>query len=307
MSSRAPIGHLGIVKVSLCTNQGCKSFVPGQDVDSYFLYFSLKRSVWNLQQIGSGATFAEVSKSQCESFQIPLPPLPEQQRIAAILKEQMAAVEKARRAAEARLEAINALPAAFLRQVFPQPGQPLPDGWKWVNFGAITRNFDGMRVPVKQSDRKPGPYPYYGASGIIDFVSDYLFDGDYLLIAEDGANLVMRSTPIAFAASGKFWVNNHAHVVQPISDVLLDFLRFYFEVADISKFITGSAQPKLNQDDLNSVPIPLPPLSEQRRIAAILKEQMAAVEKARRAAQEELAAINALPAALLRRAFAGEL
>ena len=118
MSSRAPIGHLGIATIEVCTNQGCKSFVPGPNVDSFFLYYALKCSIWKLQQIGSGATFDEVSKTQCEGFPIPLPPLAEQQRIAAILREQMAAVERARKAAEEELETINALPAALLRRAF---------------------------------------------------------------------------------------------------------------------------------------------------------------------------------------------
>jgi len=118
LSSRAPIGHLAIAGVQLCTNQGCKSFVPSDQIDSVFLYFALKRSVTDLQRLGSGATFAEVSKSQCANFRIPLPPLAEQRRIAGILREQMAAVERARAAAEAELEAIEALPAALLRRAF---------------------------------------------------------------------------------------------------------------------------------------------------------------------------------------------
>lgn len=118
LSSRAPIGHLGIAAVPLCTNQGCKTFVPGTEVDSEFLYHALKRSVWELQQMGSGSTFAEVSKTQLEGFEIPLPPLPEQKRIAGILNKQMAAVERARKAAEEELATINALPAALLRRAF---------------------------------------------------------------------------------------------------------------------------------------------------------------------------------------------
>jgi len=118
LSSRAPIGHLGIAAVELCTNQGCKSFIPTDDVDSWFFYYALKCSVWKLQQIGSGATFSEVSKTQLESFSIPLPPLDEQRRIAALLRKQMAVVEKARVAAEKELNTINGLPAALLRRAF---------------------------------------------------------------------------------------------------------------------------------------------------------------------------------------------
>ena len=118
MSSRAPIGHLAIAELELCTNQGCKSFVPSSEVDSLFLYWSLKNAVPDIQALGSGATFAEVSKSKLQEFEIPLPPLPEQQRIAALLKDQIAAVDKARKAAEAQLETINALPISLLRRAF---------------------------------------------------------------------------------------------------------------------------------------------------------------------------------------------
>ena len=118
MSSRAPIGHLAIAGTSLCTNQGCKSFVPNLDIDSLFLYWALKQAIPDIQALGSGATFSEVSKSALERFAIPLPLLAEQQRIAAILKKQMAAVEKARAAAEEKLEAIDAMPSALLRKAF---------------------------------------------------------------------------------------------------------------------------------------------------------------------------------------------
>lgn len=104
LSSRAPIGHLGIAAVPLCTNQGCKSFVPGAGVDSDFLYYALERSVWALQQLGSGATFTEISKSQLEQFEIHLPDIAEQRRIAGLLNEQMAAVERARGAASERCD-----------------------------------------------------------------------------------------------------------------------------------------------------------------------------------------------------------
>lgn len=89
----------------------------------------------------------------------------------------------------------------------------MTDDWPMVPFGDLTDNFDGRRIPVKEADRRAGPYPYYGASGIVDHVDNYIFDGDYLLIAEDGENLRTRQTPIAFMANGKFLVNNHAHIV----------------------------------------------------------------------------------------------
>ena len=123
---------------------------------------------------------------------------------------------------------------------------------------------------MKGTDRKSGPYPYYGASGVVDFVADYLFDGEFLLIAEDGENLRTRKTPIAFMASGRFWVNNHAHIVRGNDQADTRFLCYYLANADISGFLTGSTMPKLTQGAMNRIPVWLPPPNEQRRIAAIL-------------------------------------
>ncbi|MDM8532781.1 restriction endonuclease subunit S, partial [Anaerolineales bacterium HSG25] len=152
-------------------------------------------------------------------------------------------------------------------------------------MGDIVENHDQKRIPLKSADRslRSGKYPYYGASGIIDYIDDYLFDGDYLLIGEDGANLLARATPIAFKASGKFWVNNHAHVVKPKSNVLLDWLVRFFDVLDLKPFVTGSAQPKLAQRLFNTIPVPLPPLDEQKQIAAILDKADALRAKRRQA------------------------
>ncbi|MFN8707444.1 MAG: restriction endonuclease subunit S, partial [Planctomyces sp.] len=151
----------------------------------------------------------------------------------------------------------------------------IPNGWCWTTFKDATVNFDGQRVPIKKEDRdrRAAEYPYYGASGVIDDIDDFLFDGEFLLVAEDGANLLSRSTPIAFRASGKFWVNNHAHVVQPANGVALRFIEHYLNSIDLKFFVSGSAQPKLNQANLNKIPIPLPSLPEQHRIVAEIEKQ----------------------------------
>ena len=142
--------------------------------------------------------------------------------------------------------------------------------WTEQHLGELTDNFDAIRVPVKQADRRPGPYPYYGASGIVDHVHDYLFDGEYLLIAEDGENLRTRNTPIAFLADGKFWVNNHAHIVRGNHGADTRFLLYALSELDVSGYLTGSTMPKLTQGNLNRVSLPTPPLPEQRGIAHIL-------------------------------------
>src|SRR3972149_6717475 len=111
--------------------------------------------------------------------------------------------------------------------------------WRERSLGELTENFDSLRVPVKEADRGVGPYPYYGASGIVDYVDKFLFDGEYLLIAEDGENLRTRNTPVAFLARGKFWVNNHAHIVRGNSEAHTRFLMYALSRANISGYLTG--------------------------------------------------------------------
>lgn len=144
--------------------------------------------------------------------------------------------------------------------------------WPLVTLGEIAENCNAKRIPLKQAERleRVGDYDYYGASGVIDKIDDYLFDGDYLLIGEDGNNLISRSSPIAFHARGKFWVNNHAHVLKSNGKADLGFLAYYINSINLEPYVTGSAQPKLNKKNLDSIKIPLPPLEEQKRIAAIL-------------------------------------
>lgn len=144
------------------------------------------------------------------------------------------------------------------------------DEWKERPLGELTENFDSIRVPVKEKDRIGGPFPYYGASGIVDHVDKYLFDGEYLLIAEDGENLRTRNTPVAFMATGKFWVNNHAHIVRGNGQADTRYLMYALAVTDLSGFLTGSTMPKLTQGSMNRIPVIAPPVREQQAIACIL-------------------------------------
>jgi type I restriction enzyme, S subunit len=142
--------------------------------------------------------------------------------------------------------------------------------WNERSLGELTENFDSVRVPIKEMDRRTGPYPYYGASGIVDYVDSFLFDGEYLLIAEDGENLRTRNTPIAFLARDKFWVNNHAHIVRANNDADTRFLMYALAATNISGYLTGSTMPKLTQGNMNRIRLFAPPLDEQRAISQIL-------------------------------------
>ena len=143
-----------------------------------------------------------------------------------------------------------------------------------VRLGEIIINHDSKRVPLSsmQRKRRQGIYRYFGAQGVIDYVDDYIFDGRYLLVAEDGENLKSNKQRICQIVNGKFWVNNHAHIIQTKDNCDMVFLYYYLCNTDISGYITGSAQPKLSQSNLNALEIKLPEMSIQTKIAKILED-----------------------------------
>jgi type I restriction enzyme S subunit len=164
----------------------------------------------------------------------------------------------------------------------------MKQGWEINTLNQISENLDSKRVPITKNIRSNGTIPYYGASGIVDYVEEYLFDDDLLLVSEDGANLLARTYPIAFSISGKTWVNNHAHVLKFSNSTTQKFVEIYLNSIKLDDFVSGMAQPKLNQTMLNKIPILLPPLPEQQRIVSILDECFAAIAKAKTNAEQNL-------------------
>ena len=158
----------------------------------------------------------------------------------------------------------------------------IPETWKWVRFGHIMINRDAERIPLSVDERShlAKKYDYYGASGVIDKVDRFLFDKTLLLIGEDGANLLLRSTPIAYLALGQYWVNNHAHVLDcNESLVYMKYIMYFINAINLAKYVTGTAQPKMNQEKMNSIPIALPPLAEQKRIVAKIEELLPYIDR----------------------------
>ena len=303
----ASIGRVCVVDREYCpanVNQHVCVIRTAKSIDPEFLAFFLSSPTFQAFIWGSqaGATRQALTKGMVEDFLVPRGPLAEQRRIAARLKEELAEVARARTAVEAQLKAAQLLPAALLRNVFQGTDAKL---WPIKQFWEVVDNFDGRREPLNLSDRqkRQGEYPYYGASGIIDHIDDYQFDGEFLLVGEDGANLLARSTPIAFTATGKFWVNNHAHVVRPKQGVLIDWLRHYFASIDLSPFVSGSAQPKLSQENLNTIPTPVPTEAVQSELVRKLNSELLQHETLSNSIQSRLDTIEKLPAALLRNAF----
>ncbi len=167
----------------------------------------------------------------------------------------------------------------------------IPKDWVVKELNEVVDFLDGKRKPIKDSDRSKmkGQFPYYGASGIIDYVNDYIFDEELILLGEDGANIINRSTPLAFRVSGKIWVNNHAHVLKPKNGYEIGYLTEFLESIKYDKYNTGTAQPKLNKEVCGGIPILLPPLPEQKAIAQVLSTADAAIHTTEKLiAQKEL-------------------
>jgi type I restriction enzyme S subunit len=173
-------------------------------------------------------------------------------------------------------------------------GIVMKKGWKTDALGNLCDILDSQRKPITKRDRTPGEYPYYGATGILDFVEGYLFDEPLVLVGEDGAKWGSGENT-AFAVQGKCWVNNHAHVLRPHRSVLTDNWLIYFLVhSDLSEFVSGLTVPKLNQGSLREIPIPVPPLPEQQRIVGILDEAFDGIATAKANAEKNLQNARAL-------------
>lgn len=182
----------------------------------------------------------------------------------------------------------------------------LPAGWAWCRLGDVVNLLDADRVPISKADRKTRKkvHPYYGASGVIDKIDGYTHDGRFLLVGEDGSNLRRRSTPVAFEAEGKIWVNNHAHVLAFDHVALQRLIEIRINGMDLDPYVSGGFQPKLSQGNLLLIPVPLPPLAEQTAIATRVASLLSTCDTLDREITRSATHATALLRAVLREAFA---
>ena len=247
----------------------------------YYKYFfktwkyiqSLNR---NLEGIRDGKM---ISYSQFSSIKVPYPrSFKEQQKIADCLSS----IDDLIDAESRKLRTLEKYKKGLMQKLFPAEGKTLPE-WRFPEFrgkrewrikplGKICTNYDSRRIPITEKDRVKGEISYIGASGVIDYINDFIFDEDLLCVSEDGANLVARTYPIAFSISGKTWVNNHAHVLKFSHKYTQNIVESYLNMINLQDFLTGMAQPKLNRAKLDIIPIPLPEEEEQQKIADCLVE-----------------------------------
>ena len=243
----------------------------------YLLYFLQNpnfRNFLSLHLTGMGGSLTRIKPAVLDQYEIPIPPLPIQKKIVQKLDEILVQLDEKKKEilkikglSEENLKLIKTYYFRYWLSKFLVYKKS--DGYNEKPFSAVTNSFDNLRVPLNKSQRAAiqGNYPYYGASGKVDSINDYKFDGKYLLIAEDGENLNSQKKPYAFIVEGKFWVNNHAHAVQTLPELDIDYLCFYLNGLRIMDYAQKQAtRPKLRRSDLDKIPIIYPDITKQRML-----------------------------------------
>ena len=240
---------------------------------------------------------------QIETIKVCIPALSEQNRVADMLRTLERRIAKQAQLVDNLKKYKRGVVAAILSHQLKfsdATGSPYPE-WTSCTLQDAVDFLDGQRKPLESADRakRQGQYPYYGASGIIDYIDDFIFDEPLLLLGEDGANILNRSTPLCFIAEGKYWVNNHAHVMRPKAGQNIKFLCELLESLDYTRYNTGTAQPKLNQEKCRRIELALPVYEEQCRIANFLS----ALDQRADKAQSVLDYLLSIRAGLLQQLF----
>mgnify|MGYP002628126061 CR=1 FL=1 len=314
--------RIGLSDIDVVVSAGYLVMQAKDEMDKrYFKYLLHRYDVAYMKLLGSGVR-QTISFNHIANSILVAPPLPEQRAIAAFLDDKCAKIDGAVKIKEDQIALLRERRQIIIQDAVTRglnPAAPMKDsGIDWI--GQIPAHWDVksiryafrfrnyQRIPISASERegKQGEYPYYGASGIIDYVQDYIFDEDLILIAEDGANLLSKSTPLAFVATGKYWVNNHAHILEP----LFPGFKYWAELlsaADYTVYISGSAQPKLTRDRLASVRVPVPPADERTEIIAFIEAESKKFHNAIEIKERQIAALKEYKTSLINAAVTGKI
>ncbi len=303
-SSRAPIGYVAIAAKEMCTNQGFKSVIPNADTDYMFLYYLLKYNRDSIENMGSGTTFKEVSGNTMKSIKVRVPvDKEEQQQIGAILS----AIDDRIEQNTAINENLEQQAQALYGKLFPYAvADDLPAGWRVGTVGEIVEIHDSKRIPLSGAQRakmEKRIYPYYGAASLMDYVDEYIFDGKYLLLGEDGTVVDDAGYPILQYVWGQFWVNNHAHILTGKLGFNVESLMLLFKRTPVKSIVTGAVQPKISQANLRSIQVVIPPQPELDAFNELIRPMFDQI----RQNQDQNKALAAMRDALLPKLMSGEI
>jgi len=272
LSVRAPVGEVNIATQDLCIGRGLMA-INGKNNE--FLFQLLKAFKDYIVGKETGTVYGSVTKDDIARIKLPFPSEREQTQIAEILSSFDDKIELNRKMNENLEKIASALfKHWFVDFEFPDKnGKPykssggkmveselgeIPEDWKLGTFGEAITNFDSNRIPLSGEEREYGIYPYYGATSIMEYVENYIFDGTYVLLGEDGSVAKEDGKPFVQYVSGKIWVNNHAHVLQGRNGFSTEYLKVFLDQIYIMPFVTGAVQPKLNQANMNRIPMIIP-------------------------------------------------
>ncbi len=259
-ASGANAGYVNLWEVPIWASD-CTTIVEkaGSPATLGYVYKYLQsRQEYINSKLRRGSAQPHVYLSDIAELEISLPSLDEQRQIVVKLDSMFSQIEELRIKTIEQRKGVSLLALSSIQKLLADPSVDTIT----VTIDQISENLDNQRIPITRDVRIGGTYPYYGASGIIDYVEKYIFEGNALLVSEDGANLLARSTPIAFSVSGKYWVNNHAHVLKFQDPHLQRYVEYVLENTKLDPYITGAAQPKLTQRALNTIPIRIPKKTE---------------------------------------------
>ena len=281
----------------LYLNSFCKGFrIKDSKVYPLFLNYQLLGSLHKEMISVEGNGFTRINLRQDRLLDIPvfIPPLSEQQQIVSFLDTKTSLIDSLIEKTQQKIELLKEKRTSLINEVVTKGLNPnvemkdsgvewigkIPSHWVLSKVMYVLEFHNNVRIPLSSEDRgkRQGQYRYYGSTGIIDYIDDYLFDGEYILIGEDGSNLRLRTYRLSNVVFGKFWVNNHSHILRS-KDGNNHYYSHLLELTDFSNYITGSTQPKLTMDNLKIVPMVSPPLSEQKQIVEYLDEQTGLIDK----------------------------
>ena len=321
LTASATIGIPIINKVKVCIHDG---FIAFKEIKTnlFFLYYVLlNKSIYSA--MGKTNTQKNIYLDEVKIVKIGFPPLEEQEKIARFLDYKTKQIDELIAKKETLIEKLDEKRTSLISHAVTKgidENVPMKDSgiewlgeipkhWEVKNLRYICEFLNKRRIPLSSEERgsmSDKIYPYYGASGIIDYVENFIFDEPTILIAEDGANLLSRSTPLAFIAEGKYWVNNHAHILKPFSGNFKYWANLLC-IIEYDYWITGSAQPKLTKDNLGSIKLADPPLQEQQKIAEYLDKKTAQIEEQKTKIQQAIDVLKEYRTALITNAVTGKI
>lgn len=239
-----------------------------------FIYYFLK--ALDFSRLNAGSAVPTLNRNHIHPIPVNIPPFPEQRAIAGILSSLDDKIDLLHR----QNETLEALAETLFRQWFIEEAR---DDWEEGVLGAVINIFDSKRIPLSKLERdkmKDGKlYPYYGAAKIMEYINDFIFDGEYILLGEDGTVITEEGCPILQYATGKFWVNNHTHVIQAKLPYTNFFIWTYLKNKNISEIVTGAVQPKINQTNLKSLDFPIYPFDLVDRFNNLTKPMFEKINK----------------------------